>query len=146
MSMHYELNTKTVLRWIKQESRIKDASKQSKHLKHQQKAMHPEMEEKLYDEYKKLCKKGLKVKGYWFKLWAQQKFGRIWIVRQHSVFLMDSLVPPQNQLEMETNVAQKQPDSKRHAIQQFHRKIRGVASEGNQLNLCIRAIPVASGS
>ena len=68
-------------------------SMQSKHLKHQQKATHPEMEEKLYDEYKKLCKKGLKVKGYWFKLRAQQKFGRIWIVRQHSVFLIDSLVP-----------------------------------------------------
>ena len=67
----YELNTKTILRWIKQESKIKDASKQSKHLKHQQKVMHPEMEEKLYDEYKKLCKKGLKVKGYWFKLRSQ---------------------------------------------------------------------------
>ena len=34
--------------------------------------MHPEMEKKLYDEYNKLRKKGLKVKGYWLKLRAQQ--------------------------------------------------------------------------
>ena len=38
-------------------------------------------------------------------------------------------------LRRTTNIAQKEPDNKRHAIQQFHRQIREVASEGNQLNL-----------
>ena len=137
-SKRYELNTKTVLRWIKQESKIKDASKQSKHLKHQRKVMHPEMEKKLYDEYKKLRKKGLKVKGYWFKLRAQQilkdmdsettfRFSDRWFgafKRRHKISLRRA-----------TNVAQKEPEDKRRAIQQFHRQIREVASEGNQLNL-----------
>ena len=131
-SKRYELNTKTILPWIKQESKIKGASKQSKHLKHQRKAMHPEMEEKLYDEYKKHRKKGLKVKGYWFKLPAQQilkdmdgettfRFSDGWFgafKRRHKISLRRT-----------TDVAQKEPDDKRRAIQQLYRQmVRGFQS------------------
>ena len=40
--------------------------------KFDRRALHPEMEAKLYMEYKELRRKGLKVKGWWFRLRAKQ--------------------------------------------------------------------------
>ena len=57
-SKHYSLNTKTILRWAKNSKKIKDARKGSKHIKHIRRAAHPELEAKLYEEYKKLSKTG----------------------------------------------------------------------------------------
>ena len=57
-SKFYSLNTKTVIRWAKDEEKLKKAKKGSKHLKHNRRAAHPEVEEKLYLEYKELRKKG----------------------------------------------------------------------------------------
>ena len=57
-SKKYSLNTKTVLRWVKDEHKLKKARKGSKHLQHHRRAAHPEVEEKLYSEYKEMRKKG----------------------------------------------------------------------------------------
>ena len=45
---------------------------QRKREKFKRRAQYPEMEAKLYIEYKELRKKGLKMKGWWFRLHAQQ--------------------------------------------------------------------------
>ena len=63
-SKQFSLNTKTILRWAGDEEKIKDAKKGSKHAVHVRRAMHPEMETELYQEYKALRKRGLKVKGF----------------------------------------------------------------------------------
>lgn len=54
----YTLNTKTILRWARSEALIEKAKKGSKHVTHMRRAEHPELEDVLYKEYKKLRKKG----------------------------------------------------------------------------------------
>ncbi len=50
-SKFYSLNTKTVLRWVKDETMLKKAKKGSKkYLQHFRKAAHPEVEEIFYSE------------------------------------------------------------------------------------------------
>ena len=63
----FSLNTKTILRWAAEEEKLKKAKKGSKRAITTRKAAFPEMEAELYQEYKSLCKRGLKVKGFWFK-------------------------------------------------------------------------------
>ena len=55
----YELNTKSVIRWVKDEEKIQSNGKGSKHVKFDRKAQYPEMEAKLFLEYKELRKKAL---------------------------------------------------------------------------------------
>ena len=45
---------------------------QRKRVKFERRAQYPEMEAKLYMKYKELRKKGMQVKGWWFRLHAQQ--------------------------------------------------------------------------
>ena len=70
-SKTFLLNTKTILRWATSESKIKERKKGSKYVKHAAKGEQHEVEAALYQEYKELRTKGLKVKGYWFKLRAR---------------------------------------------------------------------------
>ena len=148
-SKTYSLNTKTVLRWIKDEKMIKKGKKGGKHVQHQRRAAHPEMEEKLYNEFKELRKKGnlgsvsyaiadlsfemlgLKVKGYWFRVRGRQiladmnpeadfSFCNGWFDRFKARHKIS--------LRRSTNVAQKPASDKRGAIQSFHRNIRQVSS------------------
>ena len=58
---HYNLNTKTVLRWVKDKEKIKKGKKGSKHVQHQRKPDFPDMEEELVKEYRELRKKGWSV-------------------------------------------------------------------------------------
>ena len=74
----FELNTKTVLRWIKDEKKIRDSKKGSKHTKHDRRAKYPDVEERLYREYRDLRRKGLKVKGWWFRTKAKQIFEELY--------------------------------------------------------------------
>ena len=66
----FGLNTKTLGRWITNES--KKSRKGSKHVQHSRQGRYPDMEVRLHEEYKELRAKGLKVKGYWFKVRARQ--------------------------------------------------------------------------
>ena len=68
----FSLNTKTILRWISSEKTIRKSAKGSKHAKKRRPAKYPAMEEKLVSEYRELRKKGIKVKGWWFKLRSKQ--------------------------------------------------------------------------
>ena len=51
---------------------IKKSTKGSKHRQHVGPPLYPKMERQVYFEYKQLCKQGLKVKGYWFRIRAKQ--------------------------------------------------------------------------
>lgn len=57
----FDLNSKTVLRWIKDEDKIKKTKKGRKRVQFQRSSQYPEMETRLHEEYKDLRKKGLKV-------------------------------------------------------------------------------------
>ena len=57
----FELNSKTVKRWVVDEEKIKNSKKASKRVKFSHAASYPQMEESLYEEYKELRRKGLKV-------------------------------------------------------------------------------------
>ena len=63
---NFSLNTKNVLRWIKDEQKLRE-SKKSKTAKTFKGALYSEMEAKLYDDYKMLRRKVLKVKSRWFQ-------------------------------------------------------------------------------
>ena len=76
-SKKFSLNTETILRWVGDEEKIKDAKKGSKHVVHVRRGMYLEMETEPYREYKALRKRGLKVKGFWFKTRAKQLLERI---------------------------------------------------------------------
>ena len=56
---------------MKDEDVIKESKKGSKHKQHRRLPLYPEMEERLYHEYKDLGKKGIKVKGYWFRIFEK---------------------------------------------------------------------------
>jgi len=60
----YDLNTKTVMRWIKDEVKIRDSHKGHKHVQFNYTSHYPDVEETLHNEYRKLRRKGLKVKGW----------------------------------------------------------------------------------
>ena len=59
----FSMNSKTVLRWIKDEEKIRKSKKGSKRVKFVRSAQYPVLEERLHGEYKELQKKGLKVKN-----------------------------------------------------------------------------------
>ena len=56
----FSLNSKTVLRWVKDRSVIYNSKKGRKYVQFQRAAEHPDMEEMLYKEYKGLRRRGLK--------------------------------------------------------------------------------------
>ena len=68
-SKRFSLNTKTILRWVADEEKLKKGSKCTITVR---KAAFPEMEAALYQEYKSLRKRGLKVKCFWFKTRGRQ--------------------------------------------------------------------------
>ena len=57
----FNLNSRTVRRWINGEEKIVESKKGSKRIKFSRNAQYPEIEERLHSEYKDLRKKGLKV-------------------------------------------------------------------------------------
>ena len=67
----FSLITKTVLQWVKDEDVIKESKKGSNHKQLRRLPLYPEIEERLYHEYKNLRKKRIKVKGYWFRICAK---------------------------------------------------------------------------
>ena len=90
-------------------------------------AKFPEMEEKLHKEFRELRRKGIKVKGWWFKARAKQildstnpdhnfKYSLGWFTRFKKRY--------QISLRRSTNTAQNPPSDKEAAIQEFHRQIR----------------------
>ena len=132
----FSMNSKSVMRWVKDEEKIRGSSKGSKRVKFDRRAQYPGMEAKLYLEYKELRKKGLKVKGWWFRLRAKQiltelepstnfQFSNGWFLgfkKRHRISIRRA-----------TNTCQKEPEDKRSAVQYFHRNIRRKAAEGEQI-------------
>ena len=131
-SKHFSLNAKSILRWSSSQTSIAESPRCSRHCKHTRLCDNPRMETALYKEFWELRKKGLKVKGFWFKTRARQLLTKLdpeaaakfqcsddWFRRfkdRHSISLRRS-----------TNTAQKPASDKREAVQQFHRTIREVS-------------------
>lgn len=68
----FSLNTKTILRWLKDEENIRESKKCCRRVKLKCRGRYPDVEERLYDDLKQLRRKGLKVKGWWFRVGAKQ--------------------------------------------------------------------------
>ena len=95
---------------------------------------HPDVEEILYKEYKELRRRGLKVKGWWFKTRGEQllqsmsphpgefKFSESGFKRRFKL-----------SLRRPTHRAQVVPSSKVELVRSFHRTIRKEAKKGLQL-------------
>ena len=123
----FSLNAKAISHWISNEEIIRKSAKSAKHAKKRHPAMHPATEEKLVTEYQEMRKKGIKIKGWWFKLKSKQ--------------LLDSLSPGENfkfsagwfdafqkqhriMLRCHTNVYQKPPSNIIQTLRRFHCEIR----------------------
>ena len=87
------------------------------------------MEESLHKEFLELRRKGVKVKGWWFKTRAKAilesttpsatfKFSEGWFTRFKKRYHVSFRRP--------TNTAQKAPSEKEEAIQNFHQEIRAI--------------------
>ena len=129
------LNTKTILLWINSEEMIRKSAKGAKHVKKRRPAKYPSMEEKLVKEYREMRKKGIKVKGWWFKLRSKQlldvlspgenfKFSAGWFdafKRRHKIALRRC-----------ANVCQQPPSNKIQALRRLHHDIRQQATSGSK--------------
>ena len=71
-SKEFALNTRTILRWVRDEEKIRGSRKGSRRVAFEKSGFFPDMEERLHDEYKQLRRKGLKVKGWWFRVHGKQ--------------------------------------------------------------------------
>ena len=60
----FGLNSRTVMRWVRNKKNIRESQKGRKRVAFTRSALFPDMEQKLYDEYKNLRKRGLKVKYF----------------------------------------------------------------------------------
>lgn len=118
------------MRWIKDKKKIQDSKKGSKHADHDRRAKSPDVKERLYREYRDLRRKGLSVRGWWFRTKAKQlfeelhpdltfHFSKCWFTgfktRSHII------------LWRGTNKCQRQPADKKAVIQVFHCTIRNEA-------------------
>ena len=133
---NFDLNSKTVLRWIKYERKIQASRKGRKRVEFDRTLQYPAMEDTLYHEYRSHRLRGVKVKGWWFKTRAKQllqstetdsqfKFSNAWFdgfKRRYNI-----------SLRRPTNKAQNVPATKKQLIRNFHRKIRQEAAVGPQI-------------
>lgn len=129
------MNTKTKLRWATDEEKLKQAKKGSKRVVTTRKAAFPEMEAELYREYKSLRKRGLKVKGFWFKTRGKQLLEEM--DPEASFHLSDGWFDGFKQrhrisFRRSTNVSQRPASDKESAVRLFHRNIRHIALQGEQ--------------
>ena len=69
---NFNLNSKTVLRWLKGERKIRASRKGRKRVEFDQKPQYPALEDTLYQEYRNHRQRGVKIKGWWFKTRAKQ--------------------------------------------------------------------------
>ena len=128
----FSLNTRTIGRWVSDVEKIRKSKKSSKRANFLRKCQFPDVEEELYREYKDLRKKGLKVKGFWFRTRGKQLLSRLH--PDASFLFSDSWFDgfkTRHRISMRrrTHVAQKPPSDKKEAVQHFHRAIRKVAAE-----------------
>ena len=122
------------MRWIKDEKKIRDSKKGSKHTKHDRRAKYPDVEERLYREHRDLRRKGLKVKGWWFRTKAKQIFEELYpdeTFQFSNSWFTGFKTRSHISLRRGTNTCQRQPADKKAAIQGFHRAIRSEAKSGD---------------
>ena len=117
------------------EEKLKKAKKGSKRTITVRKAAFPEMEAELYQEYKSLRKRGLKVKGFWFKTRGRQLLEQMH--PEASFHFSDGWFDGFKQrhrisFRRYTNVSQRPTSDKESAVRSFHKNIRHIALQGEQ--------------
>ena len=60
------------MRWIKDDEKIKKSKKGTKRVMFIRSAQFPLMEEQVHAEFRQLRRRGIKIKGWWFKNSAKQ--------------------------------------------------------------------------
>ena len=129
----YNLNTKTILRWVKQEKELILSKRGSRRLKGARKATLPKLEERLMKEIDQQRQKGLRVKRWWIISRAKQinkeiapehplKFSKGWFEK----FLKRNNLS----FRQTTSIAQNPPENKMGPLKEFHRFIRRNAVRG----------------
>ena len=131
----FSLNTKTILRWAAEEEKLKKAKKGSKRAITTRKAAFPEMEAELYQEYKSLRKRGLKVKGFWFKTTGKQLLEQL--DPEASFLFSDGWFDGFKQrhrisFRRPTNVSQRPANDKESAVRTFYKNICQATLQGEQ--------------
>lgn len=90
------------------------------------------MEKKLFEDFKELSAKGVKVKEWWFRTRCKQIMAELHpgVEFKISNRWFDRFKAPRYEISLRrpTNAAQKQPESLRSSIQQFHRYLRRAAT------------------
>ena len=123
----HDLNSKTYNRWIENELKIRQSKFQSKKVGSRRKALFPDMEEKLNYEFLEMRDKGIKVKEWWFRQTAAKivnelhpnvdfKYSERWFQQFKSRYSLS--------LRRPTHTAQRDSESFRSLIQQFHQYLR----------------------
>ena len=135
---HFNLNSRTVKRWIVGKKAIKESKKGRKRVQFARRPKYAEMEEKLYESYKELRKKGLKMKKWWFILKAKEILKELEPGSEETFRFSDdwfSGFKKRHKISFRrpTNTCQKEPEDKRSIIQQFHRSIREKAKKGKSV-------------
>ena len=77
----FELKSSTYNPWLAQEKKIREASFKSRKVGSGRKAAYPEMEKRLYEEFKILCEKG--VKEWWFRTKCKSLMEMIKVCTSH---------------------------------------------------------------
>ena len=123
----YNLDSKTILRWVKQESELILSRAASKRVKGSRTAILPQLEKELKKDIDAQREKGLRVKRWWIMTRAKElkkqmcpqstiHFSRGWFQRfkkRHHLSYRQA-----------TSVAQNPPEHKKETIREFHRFIR----------------------
>ena len=126
-SKTFDISTKCILRWAKDEIKIIRSSKGSKHAPHPKIGTHCQMEDLLHQEFQTLRQRGMKVKAYWFRVRAKQilnelnpevsfSFSNGWFDRFKARYSIS--------LRRTTNIAQRPANDKEESIRVFHLNIR----------------------
>ena len=127
----FEVKASTYNPWINQEHKLRNSKYKSKKAGAGRHAAFPDMEKKLFEEFQELRGKGVKVKEWWFRSRCKQlmaelhpgvefKMSNHWFDRFKLRYDIS--------LRRPTNAAQKQSETLRTSIQQFHRYLRRTAT------------------
>ncbi len=125
----FNLNTRTLERWIKNEQKIRGSKRGTRKMGSGRQAFYPDMEAELYKQFSELRVKGLKVKGWWFTLTAKKLMNEMHpgVSFQYSdSWFTDFKKRHDISYRRATNKHQHSADDKRGKVEDFHRFVRKV--------------------
>ena len=125
-ALHYKVDRKQIRQWVKNEEKIRKQNRNSKSVRGR-KAVYPELEKKLLDEFSQRRAQGKIVKKWWFISRAKKlltelhpdetnfKFSDRWFI----AFCRRNKLS----LRRKTHVSQKSPSQLKASVEKFHAKL-----------------------